>query len=124
MEKRKDSQAFLIFGYTEDSNGVLSGPRPVGRESSLKRASTLCLALLWHEKYKWHALTVQHSGREVVTYRRFPPLRVKEVLQDGVFIRQTGSSESPDSPSSRGRGARLAISASGRRQKSFGGSHA
>lgn len=120
LKKALGNHAFLVVGYTEDSNGVPSGPHPVGGESSLSRASQLCLAVLWLEKYKWHALSIIESKgfREVATYRRFPPLRVKETTWDGVVIRQT---DSPLAESADGRGARLAIGANGKRLKSFGG---
>lgn len=116
LKKALGNHAFLVVGYTEDSNGVPSGPYPVGGESSLSRASQLCLAVLWLEKYKWHALSIIESKgfREVATYRRFPPLRVKETVLDGVVIRETDSSFGEDS---RGRGARLSVGEGGGRIK-------
>lgn len=111
---RSGNHGFQVMGYTEDSNGVVSGPYPVAGESSISRASTLCMALLWLEKSRWHALAIISSdGREVAVYRRFPPARVREVSFDGVVIRDN------DSPMGdlRGRGARLEVGEGGGRIK-------
>lgn len=119
LNSTSGNRAFLVVGYFEDSNRAVSGPHPVGSEATLSRASELCLSLLWLGKSKWHALSILSATefREVVTYRRFPPGRVKEFLYDGVVVRDT---DSPFAKSPAGQGARLLIGVNGARFKSFG----
>lgn len=105
-----------VVGYREGADGCVTGPHYIRRCSGLSEAKSLCLACLWIERDNWFAVSiVLDDWSEVVRFRRFPPgrQRVEEEGADfswgeSVWRRRT-------------KGARLSLSDSGRRRKSFGG---
>lgn len=102
-----------VVGYREDSLGRVTGPYFVRRCSSLPDAQSLCLARLWRDADGYFAVAiVLEDWTELVRYRRLPSSRQRLQLEEEwgqVLWRQ------------RSKGARLSISESGSRVKSFGG---